>query len=219
VEIDDDADLDAAEALAARHDRAVASQQVAIPRCCTLARTVCATSRRCWPSTTSTWAAWSWAAAPAPPAARRGASPAPCATTAPTAQPRPPDGRLDQAAALAAYIIEEGVTLAVAVGGGRVHRHGQARVRAHGIDFISVPTTISNDGISSPVASLVGRDGARASTPPHAQRHRRRRRRHRQRARADGSRRRRRPGVNLTPAWTGASPTARAAITTTRSRR
>ena len=72
-------------------------------------------------------------------------------------------GRLDQAASLAAEVIQEGVTVAVAVGGGRVIdpvKLAAARTRT---DFVSVPTTISNDGISSPVASLVGKDGARAS--------------------------------------------------------
>ncbi len=70
-------------------------------------------------------------------------------------------GRLDQAAALAAEIIQEGVTVAVAVGGGRVIdpvKLAAARTRT---DFVSVPTTISNDGISSPVASLVGKGGTR----------------------------------------------------------
>jgi glycerol-1-phosphate dehydrogenase [NAD(P)+] len=31
------------------------------------------------------------------------------------------------------------------------------------VDFVSVPTAVSNDGISSPVAALVGKDGARSS--------------------------------------------------------
>jgi len=72
-------------------------------------------------------------------------------------------GRLDQAAAAASTIIEEEVTTALAVGGGRVLdtvKLAAARTRT---DFVSVPTTVSNDGISSPVASLVGKDGARAS--------------------------------------------------------
>jgi glycerol-1-phosphate dehydrogenase [NAD(P)+] len=73
------------------------------------------------------------------------------------------EGRLDQAASAAATIIEEGVTVAVAVGGGRAIdpvKLAAARTRT---DFVSVPTTISHDGISSPVATLVGRDGVRAS--------------------------------------------------------
>ncbi|MCW3010362.1 MAG: dehydrogenase [Solirubrobacterales bacterium] len=72
-------------------------------------------------------------------------------------------GRLDQAAALAGEIIEEQVTVAVAVGGGRVIDTVKLAAARTGVDFVSVPTTISNDGISSPVASLAGRDGARAS--------------------------------------------------------
>ena len=72
-------------------------------------------------------------------------------------------GRLEQAAAAAATIIEEGVTVAVAVGGGRVIDPIKLAAARTGIDFVSLPTTISNDGISSPVASLIGRDGVRAS--------------------------------------------------------
>ncbi len=72
-------------------------------------------------------------------------------------------GRLDQAAATAGTIIEEGVTTAVAVGGGRVIDTVKLAAARTGVDFVSVPTAVSNDGISSPVASLVGKDGARAS--------------------------------------------------------
>jgi glycerol-1-phosphate dehydrogenase [NAD(P)+] len=72
-------------------------------------------------------------------------------------------GRLHEAAVTAGVIIEEGVTLALAVGGGRVIDTVKFAAARTGVDFVSVPTTISNDGISSPVASLVGRDGARAS--------------------------------------------------------
>ena len=70
-------------------------------------------------------------------------------------------GRLDQAASLAAEVIQEGATAAVAVGGGRVIDPVKLAAARTRIDFVSVPTTISNDGISSPVASLVGKDGAR----------------------------------------------------------
>lgn len=72
-------------------------------------------------------------------------------------------GRLDQAAALAPTIIEDGVTTAVAVGGGRVLDTVKLAAARTDVDFVSVPTAVSNDGISSPVASLTGRDGARAS--------------------------------------------------------
>lgn len=72
-------------------------------------------------------------------------------------------GRLDQAAALAPTIIEDGVTTAVAVGGGRVLDAVKLAAARTDVDFVSVPTAVSNDGISSPVASLTGKDGARAS--------------------------------------------------------
>jgi glycerol-1-phosphate dehydrogenase [NAD(P)+] len=72
-------------------------------------------------------------------------------------------GRLDQAAATAATIIEEGVTTAVAVGGGRVIDTVKLAAARTGTDFVSVPTAVSNDGISSPVASLIGKDGRRSS--------------------------------------------------------
>lgn len=72
-------------------------------------------------------------------------------------------GRLDQAATVAATLIEEEFTTVVGVGGGRVIDTVKLAAARTCVDFVSVPTTISNDGISSPVASLVGRDGARAS--------------------------------------------------------
>ena len=72
-------------------------------------------------------------------------------------------GRLDQAAATAGTIIEDGVTTAVAVGGGRVIDTVKLAAARSCVDFVSVPTAVSNDGISSPVASLAGRDGTRAS--------------------------------------------------------
>jgi glycerol-1-phosphate dehydrogenase [NAD(P)+] len=73
------------------------------------------------------------------------------------------EGRLYQAAATAAQIIEEEVSVAVAVGGGRVIDTVKLAAARSSIDFVSVPTTVSNDGISSPIASLRGKDGSRAS--------------------------------------------------------
>jgi glycerol-1-phosphate dehydrogenase [NAD(P)+] len=73
------------------------------------------------------------------------------------------DGRLAQAAATASTIIEEGVTTAVAIGGGRVIDTVKLAAARTGVDFVSVPTAVSNDGISSPVASLAGKDGRRSS--------------------------------------------------------
>ena len=72
-------------------------------------------------------------------------------------------GRLDQAAQLAACLIEEEVSLAVAVGGGRVLDTVKLAACRTGVELVTLPTSISHDGISSPVASLVGQDGSRAS--------------------------------------------------------
>lgn len=72
-------------------------------------------------------------------------------------------GTLEQAAALAATAIEGDVTVMVGVGGGRVIDTVKLAAARTGTDFISVPTTISHDGISSPVASLAGADGRRRS--------------------------------------------------------
>jgi glycerol-1-phosphate dehydrogenase [NAD(P)+] len=72
-------------------------------------------------------------------------------------------GRLDQAAELAALIIHESVSLVVAVGGGRAIDTAKLAAARTGTDFVSIPTTIAHDGISSPVASLVTAEGTRAS--------------------------------------------------------
>jgi glycerol-1-phosphate dehydrogenase [NAD(P)+] len=72
-------------------------------------------------------------------------------------------GRLDQAAELAALVIHEGVSLVVAVGGGRAIDTAKLAAARTGTDFLSIPTTIAHDGISSPVASLVAGDGTRKS--------------------------------------------------------
>lgn len=72
-------------------------------------------------------------------------------------------GSLTQAAEAASTIIQEAVTVAVAVGGGRTLDTLKLAAARTDIDFVSVPTAVSNDGISSPVASLVDRDGVRAS--------------------------------------------------------
>jgi glycerol-1-phosphate dehydrogenase [NAD(P)+] len=72
-------------------------------------------------------------------------------------------GRLGQAATAAGTIIEEGVTLAIGVGGGRALDPVKLAAARTGVDFVSVPTTIAHDGISSPVASLTGKSGGRES--------------------------------------------------------
>jgi glycerol-1-phosphate dehydrogenase [NAD(P)+] len=72
-------------------------------------------------------------------------------------------GRLDQAADLAALVIHESVSLVVAVGGGRAIDTAKLAAARTGTDFVSIPTTIAHDGISSPVASLLIGDGTRSS--------------------------------------------------------
>ncbi|MEO7197148.1 MAG: iron-containing alcohol dehydrogenase family protein [Solirubrobacterales bacterium] len=72
-------------------------------------------------------------------------------------------GRLDQAAELAARTIAEEVTLLIGIGGGRVIDTVKLAAARTGTDFISVPTTISHDGISSPVASLTYEGRLRSS--------------------------------------------------------
>lgn len=63
-------------------------------------------------------------------------------------------GHHGQAAELASVIIGEHVTLALAVGGGRVIDTLKLATARTSTDFVSVPTTMAHDGISSPVASL-----------------------------------------------------------------
>jgi glycerol-1-phosphate dehydrogenase [NAD(P)+] len=63
-------------------------------------------------------------------------------------------GRLPQAAEVAGRIIATGVTLVVAVGGGKVIDTVKVAAARTGTDFVTVPTTLAHDGISSPVASL-----------------------------------------------------------------
>lgn len=77
-------------------------------------------------------------------------------------------GELVQAADLAARVISDDITLAVAVGGGRVIDTVKLAAARTGTDFISVPTTIAHDGISSPVASLAtsGRRQSHAAAMP-----------------------------------------------------
>jgi glycerol-1-phosphate dehydrogenase [NAD(P)+] len=72
-------------------------------------------------------------------------------------------GGLEQAADLAGRVIAADVTLLVAVGGGRVIDTVKLAAGRTGTEFISVPTAISHDGISSPVASLTPEGGARRS--------------------------------------------------------
>lgn len=71
-------------------------------------------------------------------------------------------GELRQAADAAGRIIASQVTLAIAVGGGKVIDSVKLAAARTGTDFISIPTTLAHDGISSPVASL-SVEGRRAS--------------------------------------------------------
>jgi glycerol-1-phosphate dehydrogenase [NAD(P)+] len=54
-------------------------------------------------------------------------------------------------------------TLVVAVGGGRSIDAAKLAAAHAGIPFVAVPTTLSHDGMASPVASLAGEDGVRRS--------------------------------------------------------
>jgi glycerol-1-phosphate dehydrogenase [NAD(P)+] len=71
-------------------------------------------------------------------------------------------GSLGQAAELASVIIGHQVTVAVGVGGGRVIDTLKLATARTATEFVSVPTTMAHDGISSPVASL-DTDGRRVS--------------------------------------------------------
>jgi glycerol-1-phosphate dehydrogenase [NAD(P)+] len=73
------------------------------------------------------------------------------------------DGRFEEALALAAEMIRAEATTLIAVGGGRVIDTVKLAAARTGTELISVPTAISHDGISSPVASLFADDGRRHS--------------------------------------------------------
>jgi glycerol-1-phosphate dehydrogenase [NAD(P)+] len=73
------------------------------------------------------------------------------------------DGRFEEALALAAETIRAEVTTLIAVGGGRVIDTVKLAAARTGTELISIPTAISHDGISSPVASLFADDGQRHS--------------------------------------------------------
>lgn len=72
-------------------------------------------------------------------------------------------GQLGQAAELAGCAIRDDATVMIGVGGGRVVDTVKLAAARTGTDFVSVPTAISHDGISSPVASLLGVTGCRES--------------------------------------------------------
>ena len=70
---------------------------------------------------------------------------------------------LEEALALAAETITAEATTLIAVGGGRVIDTVKLAAARTGTELVSVPTAISHDGISSPVASLFAEDGKRHS--------------------------------------------------------
>jgi glycerol-1-phosphate dehydrogenase [NAD(P)+] len=72
-------------------------------------------------------------------------------------------GRLEQVEALADAIAESQPATLLAVGGGRVIDSVKLAAARSGVPFVSVPTAISHDGVSSPVASLFAHEGRRQS--------------------------------------------------------
>lgn len=72
-------------------------------------------------------------------------------------------GSLSDAAVVASRIIESDARTVVGVGGGRVIDVAKLAAARSGVDFVSVPTTVAHDGLSSPVASLRDGTGERRS--------------------------------------------------------
>jgi len=73
------------------------------------------------------------------------------------------EGTVEECSRLAQQLIADDVELVVAVGGGRVLDSAKYAACRVGIEWVAVPTALANDGIASPVASLVDRDGVRQS--------------------------------------------------------
>ena len=72
-------------------------------------------------------------------------------------------GTTKASAEVQALLAEHRPTLVVAVGGGRAIDAAKLAAARAGIPFVAVPTTLSHDGMASPVASLVEDDGIRRS--------------------------------------------------------
>lgn len=72
-------------------------------------------------------------------------------------------GSLAEAARLLDHLDESPVTLVLAVGGGQPIDVAKLAAFRAGVDLVAVPTALSHDGMSSPVASLTGADGVRRS--------------------------------------------------------
>jgi glycerol-1-phosphate dehydrogenase [NAD(P)+] len=73
------------------------------------------------------------------------------------------DGRFEEAVSVGDEARRRGFATLIAVGGGRVIDTVKLAAARAGTELVSVPTSISHDGISSPVASLFARDGHRSS--------------------------------------------------------
>ena len=72
-------------------------------------------------------------------------------------------GTLDDAARVGACAGRRRATLMIGVGGGRAIDSVKLAAARTGVDFLSVPTAVSHDGISSPVASLTDTGHVRRS--------------------------------------------------------
>lgn len=72
-------------------------------------------------------------------------------------------GSLQDATEMAACATRSGATLLLGIGGGRAIDPVKLAAARTGTDFVSLPTAISHDGISSPVASLTGIGNDRSS--------------------------------------------------------
>jgi glycerol-1-phosphate dehydrogenase [NAD(P)+] len=72
-------------------------------------------------------------------------------------------GSVEECSRLAQRLIADDVELVLAVGGGRVLDTAKYAASRVGLDWVAIPTTLANDGITSPVASLMDRDGVRQS--------------------------------------------------------
>jgi glycerol-1-phosphate dehydrogenase [NAD(P)+] len=72
-------------------------------------------------------------------------------------------GTVEECSRLAQRLIADDDELVIAIGGGRVLDTAKYAACRVGIDWVAVPTTLANDGITSPVASLVDKDGVRQS--------------------------------------------------------
>jgi glycerol-1-phosphate dehydrogenase [NAD(P)+] len=74
------------------------------------------------------------------------------------------DGHLSTANALARSLSDDRSTTVIAVGGGRVIDTAKHACAVADVPLVTVPTCLSHDGVSSPIASLVQADGRRRSS-------------------------------------------------------